>query len=382
MPPLAGRIAGAGLAVAALTITVLAAFLYGDMSRETNLSREIQAIQDVKEGLDSLRDSLHRLRYAVSRLPETRGVEAELVTIAADLDYLRAKASERSDIAPELHSLQAPVRDYMDAAGLALLASGRSDGTRSIEDAEERAFRSVGRAAARANGEVNRVTNVQIRLWGAREIYVRALVAGTIAVLIGLGVSFRQMLRRARRDAARIEQLAHYDSLTGLPNRGLLEDRLARMFTLAHRNASPMALLLFDLDGFKGVNDTLGHAAGDEMLVIVARRTQDCVRASDTAGRLGGDEFLVLLPDTDREGARAVAAKLLEAIAEPFQLGGKAVCASASIGASFLPGTARDTDELVREADEALYESKRGGRNRYSEARSGHLAGNAQTEGT
>lgn len=79
-----------------------------------------------------------------------------------------------------------------------------------------------------------------------------------------------------------------------------------------------------------------------------------------SAGRLGGDEFLILLPDTGREGARSVAAKLLEAIAEPFQLGGKAVCASASIGANFLPGTARDTDELVREADEAPCESKRG----------------------
>ncbi len=197
--------------------------------------------------------------------------------------------------------------------GWTLLAGVGRDGTQSVEEAEERAFGSIGRAAARTSGEINRLTNAQIRLWGAREIYVRALVAGTIAVLIGLAVSFRQMLRRARRDAARIEQLAHYDSLTGLPNRSLLEDRLSRLFALAHRNASPMAILLFDLDGFKAVNDALGHGAGDALLVAVAQRARDCVRASDTAGRLGGDEFLVLLPDTDREGALAVALKLLEA---------------------------------------------------------------------
>lgn len=368
MPPLAGRIASAGLAVAALTITVLAAFLYGDMSRETSLSREVQALLDVKAGLDSLRDDLHRFRFAVSVRPGTGEAESEVVAIAADLDYLGAKAVERPDVAAELNALQSPVRDYLDEARLALPGESRPAVLASLEEARERAFRSIGRAAARTNGEVHRLTNAQIRLWGVREFYVRSLVAGTIAVLIGLGVSFRLMLRRARRDAARIEQLAHYDSLTGLPNRGLLEDRLARTFALARRNDSPMAVLLFDLDGFKAVNDELGHAAGDALLVGVAQRARECVRDSDTAGRLGGDEFLVLLPDTDREGARLVAAKLLEAIALPFPLGAKSVRVSASIGGSFLPGPARSAVDLVREADGALYESKREGRNRYTEA--------------
>jgi diguanylate cyclase (GGDEF)-like protein len=143
------------------------------------------------------------------------------------------------------------------------------------------------------------------------------------------------------------------------------------MIALAHRNAAPMAVLLFDLDGLKGVNDSLGHAAGDALLVSVAQRARSCMRASDTVGRLGGDEFLVLLPDTDREGARSVATKLLEALAQPFDIGTERVSVSASIGGSFLPGPSRDAEALVHAADEALYASKRGGRNRYTEGEPG-----------
>lgn len=380
MAPLVGRIAGAGLATAALAITVLAALLHGDMSRETTLSREIQSIQDVKAGLESLRDNLHRLRYAILARP-LGGIDREQVTLQADLEYLRAKAAERPDVAPVLAAMEGQVRDYLDQAGVALRAGAPPGGTLPVEEAEERAFRAVARAAGRATQEINRRTNAQIQLWASREVYVRALVAGTIAVLIGLAVAFRQSLRRARRDAARIQQLAHYDDLTGLANRSLLGDRLSRMVSLSRRNAAPMALLLFDLDGFKGVNDALGHAAGDALLVAVAHRARQCVRASDTVGRLGGDEFLVLLPDTDRDGARSVASKLLEAIALPFDLGPDRVSVSASIGGSFLPGPATDGESLVRAADEALYASKRGGRNRYTEAATPECGGGLPLSG-
>ena len=368
MSPLAGRLAGTGLAIAAVTIAALAALLHGDMSRETILSREVQAIQEVKGGLESLKDSLHRLRYALVAPAATGEFDRESVGIAAELDYLRAKAAERPDVAPVIVALEAAVRDYVDQAGLVLRAASREGNALPLREAEENAFRAIRRASARATEEINGKTNAQIQLWASRELYVRALVAGTVAVLIGLAVAFRQSLQRARRDAARIEQLAHFDSLTGLANRSLLDDRLAQMVAIAHRNAAPMAILSFDLDGLKGVNDALGHAAGDALLATVAQRARSCVRASDTVGRLGGDEFLVLLPDTDREGARSVASKLLEAMAQPFDLGADRVCISASIGASFLPGTENDADALVRTADEALYRSKREGRNRYSEA--------------
>ena len=368
MPPLAGRIAGAGLAVAAVAIAMLATLIHGDMARETDLSREIQALQEVKDGLDALKDSLHRMRHAVVTQPREAGLAREQVTLSADLDYLRAKAAERPDVAPAIAGLEGPVRDYADHAQIAIRATAPGQAALDLVAAEDAAFRAVRRAENHAADLVNAKTNAQIGLWASREVYVRALVAGTIAVLVLLAVAFRNLYRRARRDAARIEQLAHFDSLTGLANRSLLDDRLARLVALSERNAAPLAVLLFDLDGFKAVNDLHGHAAGDSLLVAVAQRAASCVRASDTVGRLGGDEFLVLLPDTDREGARSVAHKLLEAMARPFDIGPARVGVSASIGGAFLPGQPVAGGALVRAADAALYESKRKGRNAYTEA--------------
>jgi diguanylate cyclase (GGDEF)-like protein len=365
---IAGRIAGAGLVVAAVAIVVLAALLQEDMSRETSLSREIQALQEVRGGLESLKDSLHRMRHATLARVRAAEVERERIAVDAELEYLRAKAAERPDVAHALAALEAPVRDYVDHASVVLRTPPSGpDPSPAFEESAERAFRSIQRATSRVSEEITRRTNAQIQSWASRETLVRALVAGAIALLIGLGIAFRQSLKQARRDAERIEQLAHYDSLTGLANRSLLGDRLDLMVAMAHRNAAPMAILLFDLDGLKGVNDALGHAAGDALLVAVGQRARKCVRASDTVGRLGGDEFLVLLPDTDRDGARSVAGKLLEALSQPFDIGPKGVRVSASIGGSFLPGPSRDAEALVHAADEALYASKRGGRNRYTE---------------
>ena len=128
--------------------------------------------------------------------------------------------------------------------------------------------------------------------------------------------------RREREAVRRIEYLAHYDTITGLPNRALLSDRLAQETARARRGSETFAVLMFDLDGFKAVNDTWGHAAGDRVLVQVGERVRRCVRASDTVGRLGGDEFLAILPQTSLEGAIGVAEKLREALAEPYPLDG------------------------------------------------------------
>ena len=164
--------------------------------------------------------------------------------------------------------------------------------------------------------------------------------------------------------ASRLTHQAHHDALTGLPNRVLLEDRLTQSLAQAKRNQQQVALLFVDLDGFKGVNDTLGHAAGDILLKQVAARLAWAVRASDTLARMGGDEFALVLNDVrDTPSAMRVAEKLLETLAEPFPLEGRELRISASIGLAFYPEDGQDADTLLRHADVAMYRAKASGRN-------------------
>jgi len=155
---------------------------------------------------------------------------------------------------------------------------------------------------------------------------------------------------------------AHHDPLTGLPNRALLDDRLAQALALARRDATPLSLLLLDLDGFKRVNDTLGHEAGDLLLQEIARRLQATLRASDTVARLGGDEFAALLPGADEERATMVARKILAALGVPIRLDGRDVEVGGSVGIAPRPVGNTGADQaarLRRQADAAMYRAKR-----------------------
>lgn len=164
----------------------------------------------------------------------------------------------------------------------------------------------------------------------------------------------------------RIEQLAHYDALTDLPNRRLFYDRLGQAILISKRNLRGIALLYMDLDGFKEINDTLGHHYGDLLLVKVAERLRLCVRESDTAARLGGDEFTLLLNETRKhEGAATVAKKVIEAIAHPFDLEGHEVRIGVSIGIAIYPDDANVENELLIAADKAMYSAKAAGKNTY-----------------
>jgi diguanylate cyclase (GGDEF)-like protein/PAS domain S-box-containing protein len=158
-----------------------------------------------------------------------------------------------------------------------------------------------------------------------------------------------------------LRRQAFHDPLTGLPNRALLHDRLQQAIRLAHRDGSPLALLLMDLDRFKEVNDTLGHQQGDALLQQVCQRLQDALRASDTVARLGGDEFAVLLPGTDEAGATAVARQLLRVLEQPFELEGQPVDVGASLGFALHPAHGTDAATLLRRADVAMYVAKRAG---------------------
>jgi diguanylate cyclase (GGDEF)-like protein/PAS domain S-box-containing protein len=164
----------------------------------------------------------------------------------------------------------------------------------------------------------------------------------------------------------RIEQMAHYDALTGLPNRALFYDRLKHSLSLARRHHGELVLMFLDLDGFKKVNDTLGHRAGDMLLSQVAQRLRQCVRESDTVARLGGDEFTVICNDLYQGfDAARIAEKLIESIAQPFDLEGQAAHIGVSIGIARLCEHTRDPDELLHQADQAMYEAKLAGKNTY-----------------
>ncbi len=171
--------------------------------------------------------------------------------------------------------------------------------------------------------------------------------------------------RTAQLDAAReqLERLALYDPLTGLANRTLLGDRMGRAAALAERGANPPCVLLLDLDEFKTINDGLGHGAGDQILVEVARRLTSVVRDVDTVARLGGDEFAILLPGIGEDQALRIAERALAALQEPFTVSDRAVWTGASIGVCF--GTrGQDPQLTLQDADTAMYAAKAGGRGR------------------
>ena len=160
--------------------------------------------------------------------------------------------------------------------------------------------------------------------------------------------------------------LAYHDALTGLPNRLLLEDRLMRALAQADRAKVKVALLFLDLDNFKRINDTLGHAVGDLLLREVAKRLRECVRDTDTVSRQGGDEFVLVLGElTDNDAALPVITKLLQRLEEPFFADGNELSTSASIGVALYPDDGRDFDSLSKKADLAMYRAKEAGRNTY-----------------
>ena len=166
---------------------------------------------------------------------------------------------------------------------------------------------------------------------------------------------------------AELHRMAHHDPLTGLPNRILFNDRLDQALSRAARDGTRSALLFLDLDGFKTINDTLGHAGGDLLLKTVAGRIRGALRRSDTAARLGGDEFVVIMEDIERaEDGAHLAAKLLRVIGLPVELSGNRIEVSTSVGLSLYPDDGGDRHVLVKAADAAMYAAKAQGGNRYA----------------
>lgn len=178
---------------------------------------------------------------------------------------------------------------------------------------------------------------------------------------IGRVYSFRDITDRIAA-TQRIETLSHTDPLTGLPNRALLTERTERALALAQREGAPFALLMLNLDHFKHINETLGHAFGDRVLVEIGERLAASVRQIDTVARLGGDEFVLLAQRSDAAGAEAAARRVMEALQRPFTLDGLNFTVTASLGIALHPSDGAGLDELLRHADAAMREVKQSGR--------------------
>ncbi|MFH0934004.1 MAG: GGDEF domain-containing protein, partial [Pseudomonadota bacterium] len=163
-----------------------------------------------------------------------------------------------------------------------------------------------------------------------------------------------------------LEVEANHDALTGLPNRRLLQDRLDQAITRSNRADRVLALCYLDLDGFKQVNDTLGHDAGDDVLRLVAARLGKALRREDTVARMGGDEFILLLEDLDsEESAMQFLNRVLKDIALPMSIYGNPAAVTASIGVTFYPRDSSTPEQLLKHADEAMLTAKREGKSRY-----------------
>jgi diguanylate cyclase (GGDEF)-like protein len=183
----------------------------------------------------------------------------------------------------------------------------------------------------------------------------RGQVTGAVIVFHDVGV--------ARAMSLRMSYLAQHDFLTELPNRLLLNDRLTQAMSLAHRHGKSLALLFLDVDHFKHINDSLGHAIGDQLLRSIAQRLVTCVRSSDTVSRQGGDEFVVLLSEvTHAQDVASSADKILAAVSRPHPIGDQDLHITVSVGIGVYPTDGADAETLLKNADLALFHAKANGR--------------------
>jgi diguanylate cyclase (GGDEF)-like protein/PAS domain S-box-containing protein len=216
-------------------------------------------------------------------------------------------------------------------------------------------------SGAACTNEYRMISRDGREVWIASRGKTLADATGRPTRMIGISQDITERKRREAEDRF----LAHHDTLTGLPNRRLLDDRLRQALHLAQRRDARLAVMLVDLDDFKQVNDRFGHRAGDAVLREVAQRLAACMRKADTLARQGGDEFVVVIPELAQESdCEVVADKILRALEPPVAVERQAVRVGASIGVSLYPADARDGEALLRNADAAMYRAKQSGGHR------------------
>jgi diguanylate cyclase (GGDEF)-like protein/PAS domain S-box-containing protein len=300
-------------------------------------------VSEQKRAAVALHENVEKLRLAVDAADLYYwewDLAADKLTWGRDPGGLIGRPDERSHLYPDFREMVHPQdRERYLAAGRSALASGEPYAAE---------FRVVTR-----DGEVR---------WVSAHGSVLRQADGAPAKMIGVS----QDVTERKRQEEEVRFLAYHDTLTGLPNRRLLDDRMRQAVYLAQRRDGKVAALLIDLDDFKQVNDALGHRAGDAILRELAQRLSACMRKADTLARHGGDEFVALLPDMQRESdCQFVAEKALRALEPEFRVDGRAFRISASIGISVYPADARDGETLLRNADVAMYHAKQLGGNQY-----------------
>lgn len=201
---------------------------------------------------------------------------------------------------------------------------------------------------------------------GARDFIIKPYNFSELDMRLRNAIEVRLLYKAMAAQSRLLEEKALHDSLTGLPNRRLLTDRIETAMQYARRHQQMVAVMYMDLDGFKQVNDQYGHACGDSLLKAIAERLCSVARQEDTVARIGGDEFVMVLAEISRvEDVVRPATKILGLLEAPLEIGGISVMVTGSIGISFYPKDAEDSQALLARADEALYSAKHAGKNRY-----------------
>jgi diguanylate cyclase (GGDEF)-like protein/PAS domain S-box-containing protein len=338
----------------------------------SGLDDESMAIQAMQEGAQDYlikgqiepRELVRALRYAVERKIIEETLFEEKKRAQATLDCI-GDAVISTDVSGNILFLNA-VAEKMTGWSLKEAAGRPMAEAFCLLDARTR--KAVPNLMVKT-AELNRAgplpfNTLLIRRDGS-EIYIEDSVApihDRDGQVVGSVKVFRDV-SLAQEMTEQIAHLAEHDFLTGLPNRLLLNDRIGQAIALANRNQEKVAVIFMDVDGFKHINDSLGHPTGDRLLLCIANRLLDCVRAPDTVSRQGGDEFIVLLQGVSRsEDAAFAAERLLKALTETFSIGEQDLHITSSIGVSLYPEDGQDAETLIKNADTAMYQAKENGR--------------------
>lgn len=344
-------------------------------------NERILAAQRVISSLEAIRQNALALNIGEQNYIIT-GSERDLgpyrsgsVEIEAELAYLTGKQQENGALAQRFAELDAVARQFIAserrivearklqgfAAAQAMIRAHLGD------ELQDRLLSITHQVLVSSRRQLDNLEADQVVYGDKVRRLILALISSSAFILVFLYGTLRRLNREQRTAQARIAHQATHDSLTNLHNRPAVIDHISTRLANAESEAAlgGFALLLLDLDGFKEVNDSLGHDAGDMLLKEVARRAKLVLRVADYVSRLGGDEFLIVIPQvSDQDTAERVAEKLIFSIAEPYQFGNHRIAVTASIGVSMFPRDARDRETLMKCADIALYEAKNAGRNR------------------